>query len=87
MVQRALGPIKTTEGKIFVRQEYMAMYDRMVKGANEQRQILPGVIITGLGVWLGQIYMKAQLAVKREMSNARAPVLGHFGAAVAGLST
>ena len=48
---------------------------------------IPGVIITGLGVWLGQIYMKAQLAVKREMSNARAPVLGHFGAAVAGLST
>lgn len=47
---------------------------------------IPGVIITALGIWLGQIYMKAQLAVKREMSNARAPVLGHFGAAVAGLS-
>ncbi len=28
------------------------------------------------GVYLGQIYMKAQLPVKREMSNAKAPVLG-----------
>jgi hypothetical protein len=28
-----------------------------------------------------------QLSVKREMSNAKAPVLGHFGAAMAGLST
>lgn len=48
---------------------------------------VPGLLIAALGVWLGQIYMKAQLAVKREMSNARAPVLGHFGAAMAGLST
>ena len=29
--------------------------------------------------------MKAQLSVKREMSNAKAPVMGHVGAAVAGL--
>ncbi|KAH9921468.1 P-loop containing nucleoside triphosphate hydrolase protein [Fomitopsis serialis] len=29
------------------------------------------------------VYMKAQLSVKREMSNARAPVLGQFGAAIA----
>jgi hypothetical protein len=31
--------------------------------------------------------MKAQLSVKREMSIARGPVLGHFGAAIVGLST
>ncbi|CAL1696193.1 unnamed protein product [Somion occarium] len=48
---------------------------------------VPGLLIAALGVWLGQIYMKAQLAVKREMSNARAPVLGHFGAAMAGLTS
>ncbi len=35
--------------------------------------------------WLGHVYMKAQLAVKRERSNARSPVIGHFGAAIAGL--
>ena len=48
--------------------------------------ILPGIIISFLGAWCGQIYIKSQLSVKREMSNARAPVLGHFGAAIAGLS-
>ena len=46
----------------------------------------PGVAIAMLGVWLGRVYMKAQIAIKREMSNAKAPVLGHFGASVAGLS-
>lgn len=48
--------------------------------------LLPGLFISVLGAWCGQIYIKSQLAVKREMSNARAPVLGHFGAAIAGLS-
>ncbi|KAI0697137.1 multidrug resistance-associated ABC transporter [Cytidiella melzeri] len=48
---------------------------------------VPGVLISVLGAWCGQLYIKAQLSVKREMSNARAPVLGHFGAAVAGLTS
>jgi len=47
--------------------------------------IIPGVIVAILGGWCGQIYIKAQLSVKREMSNARSPVLGHFGAAISGL--
>jgi ABC-type multidrug transport system fused ATPase/permease subunit len=47
--------------------------------------ILPGAVLFVLGGWCGQIYIKAQLSVKREMSVARAPVLGHFGAAIAGL--
>ena len=49
--------------------------------------IFPCVIIAVVGAWLGQVYMKAQIAIKREMSNAKAPVMGHFGAAVAGLSS
>jgi hypothetical protein len=49
--------------------------------------IFPCVIIAVVGAWLGQVYMKAQIAIKREMSNAKAPVLGHFGAAVAGISS
>ena len=38
-----------------------------------------------VGVWLGQMYIKAQLPVKREMSAAKAPVLGILGGAIAGL--
>ncbi|EMD41584.1 hypothetical protein CERSUDRAFT_110134 [Gelatoporia subvermispora B] len=48
---------------------------------------IPGVIIAGIGGACGQVYMKAQLCVKREMSNAKAPVLGHFGAAIGGLTS
>ncbi|KAG1757959.1 hypothetical protein EDB19DRAFT_1936472 [Suillus lakei] len=49
--------------------------------------LAPGLFIGLLGGWIGRIYMKAQLSVKREMSNAKAPVLGHFGAAIAGLTS
>lgn len=38
--------------------------------------LIPGVIVGILGGWVGQIYMAAQLSVKREMSNAKAPVVG-----------
>ncbi|KAH9041242.1 hypothetical protein EDB85DRAFT_1921690 [Lactarius pseudohatsudake] len=48
---------------------------------------VPGIAIAVLGASLGRVYMKAQIAIKREMSNAKAPVLGHFGASVAGLTS
>lgn len=38
----------------------------------------PGLLVFLLGAWVGQIYMKAQLPVKREMSNAKSPVLGQW---------
>lgn len=47
--------------------------------------LLPGVIVGVVGAWIARIYMKAQLSVKREMSNAKSPVLGHLGAAMDGL--
>ena len=47
--------------------------------------MVPGIAVAGFGAWLGQLYIRAQLAVKREMSNARSPVLAHFGAAIAGI--
>lgn len=47
--------------------------------------IVPTVIVAVLGALISQVYMRAQLSVKREMSNAKAPVLGHFGSAIAGL--
>lgn len=48
--------------------------------------LVPGIVISMLGAWCGQVYLKAQLSAKRESSHARAPVLGHFGAAFAGIS-
>ena len=47
--------------------------------------VFPGFVVGAVGGWCGQVYMKAQLSVKREMSNAKSPVLSHFGAAIAGL--
>ena len=48
--------------------------------------VIPSVLVALIGGTLGNIYMKAQLSVKRELSVAKAPVLGHFGAAVSGIS-
>ncbi|KAJ7612577.1 P-loop containing nucleoside triphosphate hydrolase protein, partial [Roridomyces roridus] len=45
----------------------------------------PGVAVGVIGVYIGQVYISAQLPVKRFMSNNRAPVLAHFGAAISGL--
>ncbi|KAI0918361.1 hypothetical protein AcV5_002367 [Taiwanofungus camphoratus] len=49
--------------------------------------LVPGVVVAVFGVYCGELYMKAQLSVKRETSNARAPVLGHFGVAIAALTS
>ncbi|GJE87808.1 multidrug resistance-associated ABC transporter [Phanerochaete sordida] len=45
----------------------------------------PGAVAVVIGSVLCKIYLKAQLSIKREMSNAKAPVIGHVGAAIAGL--
>ncbi|KAK7681762.1 hypothetical protein QCA50_015109 [Cerrena zonata] len=47
--------------------------------------MFPGAIMLVAGITLGNIYIKAGLPLKRESSNAKAPVLGHFGAAISGL--
>ncbi|KII86412.1 hypothetical protein PLICRDRAFT_144122 [Plicaturopsis crispa FD-325 SS-3] len=49
--------------------------------------VFVGIITGAIGIWLGGIYMKAQLSVKRETSNAKAPVLAHVGGALAGLTS
>ncbi|KAI0711031.1 P-loop containing nucleoside triphosphate hydrolase protein [Cerioporus squamosus] len=46
-----------------------------------------GVVMIALGAWWGQMYLKAQLPIKREMSNSRAPILGHLSATLSGLVT
>ncbi|KZT69185.1 hypothetical protein DAEQUDRAFT_727082 [Daedalea quercina L-15889] len=47
--------------------------------------LIPGSTIFVLGALCGYLYINAQLSSKREMSLAQAPVLGNFGAAMAGL--
>lgn len=49
--------------------------------------LFPGIAVGAGGAWIGSIYMKAQLPVKREMSNSRSPVYSHFNAAMAGLTS
>ncbi|KAF6747838.1 multidrug resistance-associated ABC transporter [Ephemerocybe angulata] len=46
---------------------------------------LPALCISAVGVWLATMFHKAQMSVKRESSNAKAPMLAQFGAAMAGL--
>ncbi|KAJ6551726.1 multidrug resistance-associated ABC transporter [Mycena capillaripes] len=48
---------------------------------------IPAAFVGFLGIWCGRVYMASQLSVKREMSNARSPVLGHIGATIAGLAS
>jgi ABC-type multidrug transport system fused ATPase/permease subunit len=48
---------------------------------------LPGAVVFIVGIWVGQIYIAAQLSVKREMSNARSPLFSHFGAALQGITS
>ncbi|KAH9480752.1 ATP-binding cassette transporter abc4 [Psilocybe cubensis] len=47
--------------------------------------VIPGVVVAIVGTVLGSMYLRAQLSIKREMSNARSPLLAHFNAAIHGL--
>ncbi|KAG9314718.1 hypothetical protein JVU11DRAFT_5527 [Chiua virens] len=44
-----------------------------------------GLLTALVGGWCGQMYMKAELSVKREMSNAKAPLLAHLDTVLVGL--
>ncbi|KAJ6619498.1 P-loop containing nucleoside triphosphate hydrolase protein [Mycena sp. CBHHK59/15] len=44
--------------------------------------ILPGAAVTFVSVYLGRVYMTAQIPIQRRMSAARSPVLAHFAAAI-----
>lgn len=47
--------------------------------------IIPSIIMAAIGTWCGRLYAKAQLSVRRESSNAKSPILNHFGAAMTGI--
>ena len=48
--------------------------------------LIPGLMLIVLGSYLGNIYLKAQLSIKREMSTAKAPVMSQVGVVLSGLS-
>ncbi|KDQ56810.1 hypothetical protein JAAARDRAFT_131890 [Jaapia argillacea MUCL 33604] len=91
VIARCTQDIRAIDGPIFTNMGHMleltiAMFCKFVAVVIFTPPfVVPGIIIALLGGWIGQVYMKAQLAVKREMSNAKSPVLGHFGAAIAGI--
>uniref|UniRef100_A0A8H7XNY7 P-loop containing nucleoside triphosphate hydrolase protein n=1 Tax=Psilocybe cubensis TaxID=181762 RepID=A0A8H7XNY7_PSICU len=47
--------------------------------------VIPGIIAALFGVLLGNVYLKTQLSMNREKSNARSPLLAHFSASMQGL--
>lgn len=47
--------------------------------------IIPSILMGLAASYMGKLFGKAQLSVQRELSNSRAPVLGHFEASVTGL--
>ncbi|KAH8072268.1 hypothetical protein BXZ70DRAFT_964229 [Cristinia sonorae] len=47
--------------------------------------LVPGIATALVTGFVGRAYLKASLAIKREMSNTQAPILGHFDAAIVGL--
>ncbi len=48
--------------------------------------LVSGSIVFVMGGWLGLVYLNAQLSVKRELSNAKSPVVSQVGTAVSGIS-
>ncbi|KAG6899540.1 hypothetical protein C0993_009321 [Termitomyces sp. T159_Od127] len=45
------------------------------------------IVIFVVGGLVGNVYMKSQLSVKREMSKAKAPVMAHFGSCIEGITS
>lgn len=47
--------------------------------------LVPAILTAVIGAWFGHMYVRAQMSVKRELSNAKSPVLGVLGSAMDGL--
>lgn len=47
---------------------------------------IPGVILMCLGGFLGRVYLIAQIGIRREMSNAKAPVMSQISTVLGGIS-
>jgi hypothetical protein len=49
------------------------------------RVLVPGLLVAATGYAVGQIYVRAMLGIKRELSVRKAPVLAVFSSAISGL--
>ena len=49
------------------------------------QMLAPAIVTIAAGLALGHVYMMAQLPVKRLMSNAMSPIIGHVHNALVGL--
>ncbi|OSD00621.1 P-loop containing nucleoside triphosphate hydrolase protein [Trametes coccinea BRFM310] len=49
--------------------------------------VVPAILVSLASAMCAYVFMKVQLAVKRELSNSKAPVLAHFGAAISGITS
>ncbi|CDO74329.1 hypothetical protein BN946_scf184850.g1 [Trametes cinnabarina] len=49
--------------------------------------VIPAVFVSLVSALCAHVFVKVQLSVTRELSNAKAPVLAHFGAAVSGITS
>lgn len=49
--------------------------------------VIPGLTVAAISVYIGNVYVKAQLIVQSEMSNAKAPIMNEVQAALASLRT
>ncbi len=47
---------------------------------------IPGVILMVVGGFLGLVYLIAQIGIRREMSNAKAPVMSQISTVLGGIS-
>ncbi len=47
---------------------------------------IPGVVLMVLGGFLGRVYLIAQIGIRREMSNAKAPVMSQISTVLGGIS-
>ena len=47
--------------------------------------LIPSVLLAIGGSFLGSVLVRGQLAMKREMNKAMAPVVGHFSTMVSGI--
>ncbi|EJC98975.1 multidrug resistance-associated ABC transporter [Fomitiporia mediterranea MF3/22] len=83
-IKQVDGPVNLRLGRA-IELSFTLLVDFIAIVAMSPIILFPGALVAVLGSWCGRIYIKAQLSVKREMSNARSPVLNHIGAVMAGL--
>ncbi|KAJ3511583.1 hypothetical protein NLJ89_g4015 [Agrocybe chaxingu] len=91
IIARCTKDISAVDGSIpeafyYLTELWMAMMTRLlVVFIFSPAFLVPGLGVALFGFYIGNVYLKAQLSVKREMSNARSPLLTHFGAAISGI--